>query len=90
MKQPLNEYEELNEKHLDKDFEQERDEIAGIIQEASKSRFWNEVLIPELDNILATLDGNMTTESDPWRRYAFVEVYRAMKNFKLGLLTALD
>lgn len=63
---------------------------ARLVLEASKTPFWNEVLMPELDNYIATLDSSMTTEEDPWRRYANVEAYRIMCIFKINLIDVLE
>ena len=74
------------------DFE-ERYELSKeqrIILEASRTPFWNDFLIPELNTLIAVLDLQSTTEVDPWRRYATVEAYKVMTNFKLKLIDALE
>ena len=61
-----------------------------LILEAAKTPFWNEVLIPDLNNAIAVLDSSMTTEADPWRRYGIVEAYKWLTEFKLLYLDVLE
>lgn len=61
-----------------------------LILEASKTPFWNEVFIPDLNNAIAVLDNSMTTELDPWKRYGYVEAYKWLSEFKLLYLEVLE
>lgn len=66
------------------------DRTVNLIQQASETPFYKEVLIPELDRRLAFYDDMMTTEVDPWKRYGYVEAYNALKRFKLALMIEVD
>ena len=61
-----------------------QDQVYKIIKEAQETPFYKEVLIPELDRRLAAYD-ELIADKDPWRRYAFVEAYLAIKALKLAL-----
>ena len=57
--------------------------IIQLVYDGKRTAFWKEVVEPQLQVRLAMLDGKMCSESDPWKRYGYVEAYKQMKEFTL-------
>jgi len=51
-----------------------------------RSRFWLEVLGPELEDEIQWADDHADGTTDPWVRYGTVDYRKALRNIKYGWL----
>ena len=69
------------------EFKQEEREL-DVFREVSP-QFWK-YLMDDLSTEIRGFDNMMKTERDPWRRYALVETYTFLCNYKIKLMDYME
>ena len=57
--------------------------LAANVAELMQHYFWTDIIKPQFDIRLSSLDTEMRTTNDPWKRYGLVEAYSKMVEFRL-------